>query len=123
MNDIRRIFRSVRFASKGLCHAYRSDKSFRMEVNYGLPLYLLLGWYLTPFQSWELLFYIFSYLLILIVELVNSAFEKMLDRLHPGEHELIGKSKDIASAAVLVSFLFAAIVVATLIYTRCFYGV
>lgn len=122
MNGMKKIFRSTRFAGKGLYHAYRSDKSFRMEINYGLPAYLVLGWYLYPFQAWELLLYIFSYFLILIIELVNTAFEKMLDRLHPEEHELIGKSKDIASAAVLAAFMFAVIVVAVLIYARCAYG-
>ena len=89
-----------------------------MEINYGLPAYLLLGWYLAPFESWEFLFFTFSYLLILIVELVNTAFEKMLDRLHPEKHELIGKSKDIASAAVFTSFVLATIVVLTLLYSR-----
>lgn len=116
--DFKKIFRSTRVALLGLCHAYTADKSFRMEWNYGLPAYLLLGWYLAPFQAWEFLLYIFSYLLILIVELMNTAFETMLARLHPGEHELIGKSKDIASAAVLVSFVFAAIVVLVLFLSR-----
>lgn len=114
MNDIKKIFRSVRYAAHGLSHAYRTDKSFRMEINYGFPVYLLLGWYLSPLQAGELLFFIFSYLLILIIELVNTAFEKMLDRLHPEDHELIKRSKDIAAAAVLVSFLFAVIVIGVL---------
>ena len=118
MNDIRKIFRSFRLAGKGLCHAYASDKSFRMEIDYGLPVYILVGLLLRPFQSWELLLFIFSYLFILVVELVNTAFEKMLDRLHPEKHELIGKSKDIASAAVFVAFIFSAIVVITLVALR-----
>ena len=117
-NDVRTIVRSVRYAVHGLSHAYRADKSFRMEINYGLPVYLLLGWYLYPLQAGELLFFILSYLLMLIIELVNTAFEKMLDRLHPEEHELIKRSKDIAAAAVLVSFVFAAIVVGVLLCAR-----
>jgi diacylglycerol kinase (ATP) len=73
---------------------------------------------LCPLEPWELLLYTFSYLLILLVELVNTAFETMLDHLHPTEHQIIGKSKDIASAAVFVAFLFAALVVFTLAYAR-----
>lgn len=106
------------YAINGLCHAYRSDKSFRMEVNYGIPAYLVLGWYFAPLSHWEVLILIFSYLLILIVELVNTAFETMIDHLHPHEHAIVGKSKDIASAAVFIAFLFAFLVIATLFCVR-----
>jgi diacylglycerol kinase len=118
ISDTKKLFRSVRFASHGLLHAYRADKSFRMEINYGLPVYLVLGWYLHPLRVGDLLFLIFSYLLILIIELVNTAFEKMLDRLHPEEHEMIKRSKDMAAAAVLLSFVFAAIVIGVLLCTK-----
>lgn len=115
---MKKIWHSVGFALRGLRHAYSSDKSFRMEVNYGLPIYLIIAWLLAPFAPWELIVYTFSYLLILLVELVNTAFETMLNHLHPAEHHLVGKSKDIASAAVFVAFIFAAIVVFTLVFIR-----
>ncbi len=115
---MRKIIRSVHYAAKGLRHAYGGDKSFRMEVNYGLPIYLGVAWLLAPLEPWELLLYTFSYLLILMVELINTAFEKMLERVHPDEHELIGRSKDIAAAAVLLAFLFAIVVIFALAYTR-----
>ena len=116
MNDIVKIYRSVRFGMMGLRHAYRGDRSFRMEVRYGLPIYFLLGWLLYPMQAWEFLLFVFTYLLIILVELVNTAFEHMLERVHPEEHEIIGKSKDISAAAVLVAFIFAVIVIVTLFY-------
>lgn len=116
---MKKIVRSMRFALKGLSHAYRGDKSFRMEINYGLPIYLGVAWLLAPFQPWEILLYTFSYLLILIVELINTAFEKMLERVHPDEHELIGRSKDISSAAVFVALIFAVVVVGVLAWSRC----
>ena len=116
--DVRKILRSFAYAFKGLRHAYVSDRSFRLEVNYGLPAYLLLGWWLAPFTSLEFLFFTFSYLLILLVELINTAFEKMLDKLHPEQHDVIGRSKDIASAAVMVAFVFAALVIIVLAVSR-----
>jgi len=119
INDMKKIGRSIVFAFKGLRHAYRGDKSFRMEVNYGLPIYLGIAWLLAPFEPWELLLYTFSYILILLVELMNTAFETMLNHLHPGEHYVVGKSKDIASASVFVAFIFAFIVVLVLWYSRC----
>lgn len=115
---MKKILRSLRFALKGFRHAYVSDKSFRMEIVYGPLVYLVLGWFLFPFQSWEIVLYIFSYLFILVVELINTAFEKMLDRVHPEQHESIGRSKDMAATAVLLTFLFAIIVVLVLISAR-----
>lgn len=115
---MKKILRSIRFAWRGLRHAYIADKSFQMEINYGLPIYLFLGWFLFPFQAWELVLFVFSYMFILIVELINTAFEKMLDRVHPEKHESIGRSKDMSAAAVLVTFLFAAFVVGVLVYVR-----
>lgn len=93
-----------------------------MEINYGLPMYLAIAWYLFPFEPWEIIVFTFSYLLILLVELVNTAVEKMIDRIHPAEHPLIGASKDIASAAVLVAFMFGIVVVFVLIATRIPHG-
>lgn len=118
LKDIQKIWKSTVYAGNGLCHAYRADKSFRMEINYGLPVYLGLGWFLAPLAHWELFLFIFSYLLILIVELVNTAFETMIDHLHPHEHVVVGQSKDIASAAVFLAFLIAVLVIGTLICTR-----
>lgn len=118
ISDIKKIGHSVVFALAGLRHAYTSDKSFRMEVNYGLPIYLIVAWLLCPFEPWELIIFTFSYFLILIVELVNTAFETMIDHLHPQQHRTVGKSKDISAAAVLVAFIFALLVVFTLAYER-----
>lgn len=118
MKGIRKIHKSVGYALHGLRHAYCTDESFRMEVNIGLPVYLALGYYLAPFQTWEFLLFVFSYHLILIVELVNTAFETMLDKLHPEEHDIIGRSKDISSSAVFLAIVFAIVVCTVLLITR-----
>jgi diacylglycerol kinase (ATP) len=118
MSIILNIIRSFRVAFGGLVHAFRSDKSFRLEVLVGLPLYLLLARILAPLSPVEWILFVGSYFIILIVELLNTSIETLLDRLHPEKHELIAKSKDIASAAVLLSFLLAGIVVLTLYFAH-----
>lgn len=113
-----KIFHSVRYAIKGLIHAYRKDESFRLELRVGLPIYLVLGYVFFPFAPWEFALFVFSYLFILTVELVNTAFETMLDKLHPEQHETIGRSKDISAAGVLLAFVFAILVMAILAWER-----
>ncbi len=118
MNPFIKIARSTRIGVMGLAHAFMLDRSFRLEVLLGLPIYLLAGYVLAPLSPLEWLTFFGSYVFILIVELLNTSMEKMLDRLHPEKHELIEKSKDIASAAVLLSFLLAGIVVLTLFFAK-----
>jgi len=114
---IKKIYKSVRNALFGLSYAYSSDKSFRMEAG-GSLVYIILGYILWPLSGVELALFIGSYLLILITELINTSIEQMLERLHPERHHLIGASKDIASAAVLMAFVFAIMVVSLLILDR-----
>jgi diacylglycerol kinase (ATP) len=117
-HDIKKIYRSFRFAAHGLMHAYKNDRSFALEVNWGFPIYLLLGFLFAPMSFAECSLLVGSYLLILIVELINTAYETMLARLHPEHHELIGAGKDISAAAVALAFMFAAFVVVMLLAER-----
>ena len=118
LHDIKKIYRSFRYGFSGLKHAYKNDRSFALEVNWGLPIYIVLSIFLSPFTESEFLFFVLSYLLIIIVELINTAYETMLARVHPEQHEVIGRGKDISAAAVAVAFIFAALVIATLVLER-----
>ena len=101
--------KSLLHALRGLKKAFTSDLNFRLEV-WGSLVFILFGYYMFPLLDYEILFLILSYFLILITELVNTAFEEALDKLHPEHDERIGASKDIAAAAVLMSVVFAAVV-------------
>ena len=91
---------------KGLQATFRSEEAFRLEV-YGLVLS-------TPFALWlgsdaiEKVLLVGSVLLLLIIELLNTAVESVVDRIGPEFHELSGKAKDIGSAAVLVGMVIVA---------------
>ncbi len=101
--------KSVGYALKGYRWAFKWDTNFRLEALGGL-LFLAFGYVLWPLKPYELLFLCLSYTLIITAELINTAFERALEKLHPGHDELIGVSKDIAAAAVLSAGIFAAIV-------------
>lgn len=114
---ISKLIRSFGAAFRGLKFAYLSDQSFRMEIWAMLPLAVFI-YFLWPLNETELLFLILSVSLIFIAELINTAFERALERLHPKQHELIGKSKDIASAAVFLALIFTGVVMVFIIYAR-----
>ena len=103
-----RPFIALRVALQGLAAAWRHEIPFRMEVvafAVFFPLSFLVGK-----TAVERALLIGSLLLVLIVELLNSALEATLDRVSLEHHPLIGRAKDIASAAVGLSLVNAAAV-------------
>lgn len=100
-----RAWRALGYSLKGLRSCYRHESAFRQEIMISLvvvPLGLWLGK-----DGVEKLLLVGSWVLVLIVELLNSAVEAAVDRFGPERHRLSGRAKDIASAAVLMSILMA----------------
>ena len=103
-----RVLRAVGASLRGLAGAYREEAAFRQELAFAgvvTPLGLWLGR-----TGSERALLIGPVLLILIVELVNSAIEATVDRIGFERHALAGLAKDIGSAAVLMSFVLLAAV-------------
>lgn len=114
---IQKLLTGLQNSLAGLAHAYRRDASFRMEV-WSVPAFLIFGYLASPLSANEFLFLALSFALIIIAELINTAFERALERLHPERHELIGATKDIASAAVLIAVCFALLVASVISWSR-----
>jgi len=103
-----RVLRAVGASLRGLAGAYREEAAFRQELAFAgvvIPLGLWLG-----HTGSERALLIGPVLLILIVELLNSAIEATVDRIGFERHALAGLAKDIGSAAVLMSFVLRAAV-------------
>jgi diacylglycerol kinase (ATP) len=71
---------------------------------------------LLPVTHIERILLLSSLLLVIIVELINSAIEATIDRIGAEKHELSGRAKDIGSAAVFVALLYVALVWLIIIY-------
>ena len=108
--------RAARFSSQGLAYAWQHEAAFRQEVVLALVLLPTAFWLAR--SPTEIAFLIASCLLVLIVELVNSAIEAIVDRIGEKQHVLAGAAKDMGSAAVLISLVFLAVVWIAVIYDR-----
>jgi len=98
-----RVLRALTASLQGLGGAFREEAAFRQELALAalvIPLGLWLG-----HSGVERALLIAPMLLILIVELLNSAIEATVDRIGFERHALAGLAKDIGSAAVLMSFV------------------
>jgi len=96
----RRILKAATWSMQGLGAAWLHESSFRLEV-YLFVILAPLGWLLaqTPIERVLL---IGSMLLVLSIELLNSAIEAVIERYGDEFHELAGRAKDMGSAAVFV---------------------
>lgn len=98
---IKRIVWATHYSYKGIIAAYRNEAAFRQEL---ISMFALL-----PVAFWlgetavQHILLIAPCLLVIIVELLNSAIEAIVDRIGPEMHELSGRAKDMGSAAVLFS--------------------
>ena len=100
---ILRVMRALAASANGLVGAFREEAAFRQELALAalvIPLALWLG-----HSGVERALLIAPMLLVLIVELLNSAIEATVDRIGFERHKLAGLAKDIGSAAVLMSFV------------------
>jgi diacylglycerol kinase (ATP) len=106
--DVGRVIRAARYALAGLKAAYNHEAAFRQE----LALFMVLA----PLGAWlgrdgvERALLIGSLVLVLVAELLNSAIEAAVNRVGTEPHELSGRAKDIASAAVLLTILLVFVV-------------
>lgn len=100
---LKRIILAAGYSLAGIRAAFQHEAAFRQELLLAIILTLIAFWLdVTPSQR---ILMIAAQLLVLIVELLNSAIEAIVDRIGPERHELSGRAKDLGSAAVFVSLL------------------
>ena len=105
---LQRLVKATAYSWAGLCAVWRHEAAFRQEI--------LLACITFPLGLWlgengvERALLLGSILLIMIVELINSAVEAVVDRHGTEFHELAGRAKDIGSAAVLLTLINAAMI-------------
>ncbi len=101
----RRILSAANYSKQGFISSWHSEAAIRQEI---MALLVLL-----PFALWvdvsaiERALLVLTLLLVLVVELLNTGLEAVVDRIGPDYHELSGKAKDIGSAAVLTMLVAA----------------
>lgn len=113
-----RIFKAAIWSLQGLRAAWLHESSFRLEV-YLFVILAPLGWWLGR-GGIERVLLIGSMLLVLSIELLNSAVEAVIERYGDEHHEIAGRAKDMGSAAVFVLMLNVMLVWGAIIGPRLF---
>lgn len=116
ITGIKRVINAFGYSLRGLRDALRYESAFRQEV----AIFILM----LPVAMWlgrsplEYILLISSMLLVLIVEVLNSAIEAVVDRVGDDYHDLSGRAKDMGSAAVLLTLLNVGFIWLMIIYQR-----
>jgi diacylglycerol kinase (ATP) len=103
-----RLAKATKFSCQGFKAAFANEAAFRQEVFLATVL-TPLGLYLGD-NGLERALLISVVLLVLIIELINSGIEAIVDRIGTEKHELSGRAKDVGSAAVLLSLVNVVVV-------------
>ena len=106
--DVGHIFRAFTYSWKGLCYVFKNEIAFRQDVAV-FVVGLIVSFFL-PVSTVSKAIMIFSLFFILLMEMVNTAIEVVVNRISTEKHPLSGHAKDIGSALVLLAFLNAFIV-------------
>ncbi|EIJ0984936.1 diacylglycerol kinase [Vibrio vulnificus] len=102
---IKRIIKATGYSIQGLKAAFKHEAAVRQEFALLVVAIALATW--LDVSMLERITLLAVVVLVLIVELMNSAVEAVVDRIGVEHHELSGRAKDIGSAAVLVALIFA----------------
>ena len=104
----RRLIKSFHFAFNGLKKVWQTEKNFRIHSLIALGV-IIAAFYLG-IQSFDYLLLLLVIALLLILEILNSSLERLVDMLSPSTHHFAKEIKDLLASAVLVAAVLAAIV-------------
>lgn len=103
----RRVLAAAKNSIRGLKLCYQHEEAFRVEVFLFVVLLPLAG--ILASTAVEFVLMVSTLMLVLIVEVLNSAVEAAIDRIGLERHDLSGLAKDLGSAAVMLSMLLVAV--------------
>jgi len=114
----KRILKACNYSMAGLTAAWQEEAAFRQESLLMIVLFPLAFWLGDTLLEQMLL--VSVCVLVVTVELINSAIEAVVDRVSDEQHVLSGRAKDMGSAAVFVSVLLAIFVWCGVIFEHLF---
>ena len=115
---IKRIVKASHYSYKGFVYSFKNEASFREEAIAAMVLLPLAFW--LDVTATERVMLVCSVLMVLIVELLNTGIEAVVDRVGLERHALAGAAKDAGSAAVLLTLIMWAFVWGCILLPRLF---
>lgn len=106
--SIRKFLASVKDALHGFSLIFRAEQNFRIQTF--VSLLVLVAAFYFPLRAWEIILIILLIVMVLTMEILNTAFEYIADLLKPRLHHYVRSVKDIMAAAVFLTAIGAAVI-------------
>jgi len=113
MIRIGRLLKSFKYALTGLSKAFWEEQNFRIDIF--IALFVLFISVYFQIKVWQFIILIIMITLVLILEIINSIFERLIDLLKPRLHQYVKDIKDMTAAAVFIGAL-ASLLIGILIF-------
>lgn len=110
--------RSFSHALRGFAYAFVMERNFRVQVAVGACVGALI--FLLPFAAWERVILFSMIMAVLVLELLNTGMERLVDLLKPRLDDYVRDVKDVLAAAVLLASVFAVLIGAIIIFPHFF---
>ncbi len=111
--DLRKLGRSFSYAFRGFWYVFKNEQNIRLHVIAGFGVIVLMIYFQVAL--WQAIILLMVIMLVIVLELINTIFEKMVDILRPRIHYYAEVIKDVMAATVLVSSI-GAVVIGILIF-------
>lgn len=103
-----RVLKSIRHALRGLYGIAKAEGNFRLELFAAVVVIALIIYF--PLATWESVLLLVMTSSVLVLEVLNTAFERISDALKPRLHPMVKEVKDLMAGAVLLTALTAVVV-------------
>ncbi len=115
--DLPKLFRSFRYAGRGFWYAMRNEQNIRLHLLASVLVIIMMVYF--EVALWQSIILLMMMMFVLVLELINTIFEKVADILSPRIHMYVEVIKNVMAAAVLVASI-AAVVIGLLIFIPYF---
>lgn len=114
MIDAKQLFKSFRYAARGMARVATEEQNFRLQLLAAVAV--IVAAFLFGLERMEIALLTLVVVLVLVLELVNSVFERMVDLMKPRVHDFVKEIKDVMAATVLLASLGALLIGALLFW-------
>jgi len=113
MLKIKNIKRSLKYAWKGISLVFKTEQNFKIQAI--IAAIVIIASFYFKIKPWEAVAIVLTIILVLVLELINTTFERMIDIVVPRMHSFVKDIKDIMAAMVLLASI-AAVIIGILIF-------
>ena len=116
--SIKKLFQSIKFAFRGFVYVFKNEQNFKVQIVAAIIVIALMIYFKLP--EWQVIILLILIGAVLILEMINTIFEKIADMMQPRIHHYVAIIKDLMAGAVLITSI-GSLIIGIIIFWPYFY--